>query len=49
MREVHSHNSLFVIEVEICEEANSEVLRTLHHTHPERVALVNITDTTLSS
>ena len=38
MREVHNHDSFFVIEVEICVEENSEVLRALHHSHPDSVA-----------
>jgi len=38
MREVHRHGSFFVIEVEICVAENSEVLRALHHTHPDSVA-----------
>ena len=49
MREVYNHDSFFVIEVEICVEVNSEVLRALHHTHLDSVVLENITETTLPS
>ena len=45
MREVHGPDSLFVIEVEMCEEASGEVLSTLHNAYPESVSLENVTDT----
>lgn len=45
MREIFGPDSLFVIEVEMCEEASGDVLSTLHNTYPESVALENITDT----
>ena len=45
MREIHGPDSLFVIEVEMCEEASEEVLSTLHDAYPEHVSLENVTDT----